>query len=189
MDKLDLVLAIIDASGGKVEGRTVLQKLGYFASLKAGLEEIRYKDYFYGPFSKEVAIGIEDTRAALLVNETVRSSPIESYTYTLTDDGREIVKYVKRECPEECAIINKIVTVCKERRVMSAHPLACAAKAHYILAQAGDESDRTPAGIERMARGFGWNLKEADIKRGVALLESLNLPVGRTVERHIQAHS
>ena len=119
MDRLDLVLAIIDASGGAV-GRTELQKLGYFASLEAGLGGIRYKDHFYGPFSKEVAFGIEDTRAALLVNETVRSSPIESYAYSLTDDGREIVKHVRREFPEECAVVDRIVAVCRERRALSA---------------------------------------------------------------------
>ena len=167
----------------------MLQKLGYFASLKTSLDGIHYKDYFYGPFSKEVAIGIEDTRAALLVNEMVRSSPIESYTYRFMDDGWEIVKHVRRECPKECAVINDIVKVCKERCGLFAHPLACAAKSHYVLARAGDEADRTPAGIERMAGGFGWNLKEDDIKRGVALLEALSLPLERTDEQRIQTHS
>lgn len=187
MDRLDLVLAIIDASGGAV-GRTELQKLGYFASLEAGLGGIRYKDHFYGPFSKEVAFGIEDTRAALLVNETVRSSPIESYAYSLTDDGREIVKRVRSECPEECAVVDRIVAVCRERRVLSAHRLAFAAKSHYLLAQAGGEADRTPAGIERMASGFGWNLKEDDIKRGAALLGALAPPAGRAAGSPVQAH-
>lgn len=175
MHKLYLVLAIIDANGGRIEGRTVVQKLGYFATLKASLEGIRYKDYFYGPFSKDVAIALEDTRAALLVNETVRSSPIESYTYSLTDDGHEIVERVRNEFPKECAVIDKIVAVCKERCGLFAHPLACAAKSHYVLTHAGGKADRTPAGIERMASSFGWNLKEDDIKRGVGLLEALSL--------------
>lgn len=95
MHKMEVVLAILDSNGGAIGNRTVLMKLGYFASLKAGRGGILYKDYFYGPFSKELALGIEDARAALLVDETVRSSPIESYAYSLTDDGREIAKRVR----------------------------------------------------------------------------------------------
>lgn len=52
MHRLDLVLAIVDANGGTAEARTAVQKIGYFASLKAGLEGIRCKDCFYGPFSR-----------------------------------------------------------------------------------------------------------------------------------------
>lgn len=189
MHRLELVLAILDANEGTVRNRTVLQKLGYFATLKAGLDGFDYKDYFYGPFSKDLAMGIEDTRAALLVNEMVRSSPIEWYIYTIIEDGWEIVKHVREKYPDECAVIREVVSVCKEHGGLLAHPLAFAAKAHYMLARAGDEADRTPAGIERMESGFGWNLKEDDIKRGVAVLEALNLPGWRTVERQIQVHS
>ena len=176
MHKMEVVLAILDSNGGAIGNRTVLMKLGYFAALKAGMGGIRYKDYFYGPFSKELAHGIEDARAALLVDETVRSSPIESYAYSLTDDGREIAKRVRREHPEECAAIDEVVAVCREHGGLLAHPLAFAAKAHYRLARAGGGADRTRAGIEGMEGGFGWNLKESDVKHGASLLYALGLP-------------
>ena len=172
MHKLDVVLAILDSNGGSIGNRTVLMKLGYFATLKAGLGGIRYRDYFYDPFSREMALGIEDARAALLVSEAVRSSPIESYSYSLTDDGREIVKRVRTEYPEECAAIDEVVAVCREHGGLLAHPLAFAAKAHYMLARAGSGADRTRAGIEGMEAGFGWNLGECNTRRGAALLDA-----------------
>lgn len=100
MDRHDLVLAILDSNRGTVGNRTSLQKLGYFISTRTALEGVGYKDYFYGPFSKAVAIALEDLSEALLRYEAVRSSPIETYSYTLTDDGREIVKEAREGCRE-----------------------------------------------------------------------------------------
>lgn len=134
-----------------------------------------------------MAVGTEDARAALLVNEAVRSSPIESYTCALADDGREIVGHARRECPEECSAIDRIVAVCRERCGLSAHQLACAAKSHCVLARAGVEAGRTPAGIERLAGGFGRNLREDDIRRGAALLGALSLPPDPAPGRSAQA--
>ena len=189
MDRYDLVLAILESNGGTVEGRTTVQKLGYFTSICTKLDGVSYKDYFYGPFSKDVAIALEDLNAAPLLYETVRSSPIESYTYALTDDGRKIVKDVKEECVEECGVIKRIVSACKDHCNLQAHPLSCAAKSHYILNNHENGSGYTPAEIETMAHDFGWNLSEAEIKHGVNLLETLGLLGGRGVEQHIQTHT
>lgn len=189
MDRYDLVLAILDANGGTVAGRTVVQKLGYFTSVSTELEDVGYKDYFYGPFSKAVALALEDLDAALLLYETVRSSPIESYTYTLTDDGRKIVEEVKKRCAKECSLISQIVTRCRNYCGLQAHPLSCAAKSHYILNRRNGGADYAPAKIEEMAHDFGWNLVESDIKSGVGLLKVLNLSGGRSVGGSIQAHT
>ena len=165
-----------------------MQKLGYFTSVSTELENVSYKDYFYGPFSKGVAIALEDLGEALLLYETVRSSPIESYTYTLTDDGRKILEDVKKNCVKECGIISQIVTACKDHCGLQAHPLSCAAKSHYILNRREDGADYTPDKIEEMAHDFGWNLCRDDIKRGVELLEVLGLSRCHQVEQSIQAH-
>ena len=189
MDRYDLVLTILDANGGTVAGRTVVQKLGYFTSVSTELEDVGYKDYFYGPFSKAVALALEDLEAAMLLHETVRSSPIESYTYTLTDDGRKIVEDVKKRCAKECSLIGQIVTRCKNHCDLQAHPLSCAAKSHHILNRRNGGEGYTPAKVEAMARDFGWNLVESDIKRGVGLLKVLDLSWGPQVEHCIQAHA
>lgn len=52
MHRLELVLAILDANEGTVRNRTVLQKLGYFATLKAGLDGFDYKDTFMARSAK-----------------------------------------------------------------------------------------------------------------------------------------
>lgn len=183
MDRFDLVLAMLDSNGGKVDGRTVVQKLGYFASKCTRLEGVHYRDFFYGPFSKAVALALEDLGAAMLLYEIVRSSPIESYTYVLTDDGRTIVKEVKERCRRECAVIDRIVSVCRDRCNLEAHPLACAAKSHYMMEHGSGGEDRSPAGIEAMVRDFGWNLGGEEIRCGVGLLKALDLPRGGAADR------
>lgn len=183
MDRLDLVLAILDSNGGKVDGRTVVQKLGYFTSKCTRLEDVHYRDFFYGPFSKAVALALEDLDDAMLLYEMVRSSPIESYTYALTDDGRMIVREVKERCRRECKIIDRIVSICRDRCSLQAHPLACAAKSHYMMDHGRGGEDRSPAGIEAMVRGFGWNLNGEDIRCGVGLLKALDLPSSGAVDR------
>ena len=187
MDRHDLVLAILDSNRGTVGNRTSLQKLGYFISTRTALEGVGYKDYFYGPFSKAVAIALEDLSAALLLCEAVRSSPIETYSYALTGDGREIVKEVRERCREECGIIGEIVSVCRNRCNLEPHPLACAAKSHYMMARCGDGADFTRAEIVEAARDFGWNLSDEEIGQGVDLVDALCLPRGRAPGQHAMA--
>ena len=187
MDKHDLVLAILDSNRGTVGNRTSLQKLGYFASTRTALDGVGYKDYFYGPFSKGVAIALEDLSEALLLYESVRSSPIETYSYTLTDDGREIVKEVRERCREECGVIGEIVSVCRDRCNLEPHPLACAAKSHYLMVRCEGGEDFTRAEMAEAARGFGWNLSDEEIGRGVDLVDALCLPRGRACDRHAKA--
>ena len=181
------MLAILDSNRGTVGNRTSLQKLGYFASTRTALDGVGYKDYFYGSFSKGVAIALEDLSEALLLYESVRSSPIETYSYTLTDDGREIVKEVRERCREECGVIGEIVSVCRDRCNLEPHPLACAAKSHYLMVRCEGGEDFTRAEMAEAARGFGWNLSDEEIGLGVDLVDALCLPRGRACDRHAKA--
>ena len=175
MDAQDLVMMIASANGGRIEGRTVVQKLAYFANLRLGISGIRYADHFYGPFSREVALALEGLLGLLFMQETVRATPIESYTYDLTDDGRIIASDLVAQHPGELGTISGIVAACKSHCNLQVNPLACAAKVHYITAGTSAGGPATAQDIKEMAEGFGWNMADSDIDNGTALLESLSL--------------
>ena len=174
MDSHDLVVSIVSSNEGKIKGRTVIQKLAYFANLRLNVDGIAYKDYFYGPFSREVALALENLSSCLFVRETVRSTPIEHYTYELTDDGRDLAGTIKEESPGEHDTVKSIVDACKNHCDLQARPLACAAKVHFILKAKPGRGE--PAEIRELARDFGWNMADHEIERGMALLDELGPP-------------
>ena len=48
----EFVLALINASGGEIRGRTMLQKMAYFASRLGAIDiDFRYHAYYYGRYS------------------------------------------------------------------------------------------------------------------------------------------
>ena len=175
MDRYDLVVSIVHANDGIVRGRTVVQKLAYFANLRLGVDGVSYRDYFYGPFSREVAIALEHLVSSMFVRETVRATPIEQYTYELTEDGRYMAATVVDESPHEHGVVKSVIATCDEHCSLHARPLSCAAKVHFIR---GKNPERTmpPPEIKELARDFGWNMTDQEIDRGMTLLRALDGP-------------
>lgn len=60
---------IIRDAGGEVVGRTRLQKIGYLLQLAGFVSEFRYEYRYYGPYSEELAHGIELATMFDLVEE------------------------------------------------------------------------------------------------------------------------
>lgn len=174
MDRHDLVVSMLRSNGGKIEGRTVIQKISYFANLRLRIDGIAYRDYFTGPFSTGVARALENLATNLFVRETVRATPIEHYTYDLTDDGQDWADMVEGESPGEHGTVRSVVAACEKHGGLEARPLSCAAKAHFML-EAG-QGRGTPAEIRELARDFGWNMTDQEIGRGMALLDELGPP-------------
>ena len=174
LDGHDLVVSILRSNGGKIESRTVIQKLSYFANLRLRIDGIAYRDYFTGPFSTGVALALENLASCLFVRETVRAMPIEHYTYELADDGRDWADMVEEESPGEHGTVMSVVDACKKHGGLEARPLSCAAKAHFILGAGRGRG--TPAEIRELARDFGWNMTDQEIERGMALLGELGPP-------------
>ncbi|TSA42730.1 hypothetical protein D4R54_02140, partial [archaeon] len=56
MNPEDAVLLLVQANGGRVDGRTTIQKLTYFTQLLVPLSrEFKFRPHFYGPYSAELA--------------------------------------------------------------------------------------------------------------------------------------
>lgn len=174
MEIPELIIAILSLAPEGIDGRTVIQKLGYFASVKMRIDA-GYGPDFYGPFSPLVAAHMENLVGLDFVVEkgrrTIRDRTM--YSYYLTDDGQKLAEKIEEEYPEELSIIRNVVNRCGRIVHYNFHVLSWASKVHFILRQTGEKMTHRDA-IE-VGRLFGWKLNEREIKSAVRLLSALSL--------------
>ena len=174
MDIPELIIAILSVESEGIDGRTAVQKLGYFASLKIK-KDSGYGPDFYGPFSPLVAAHTEDLVGMDFVVEKGRRTTRDRimYSYYLTEDGEEFAKKIIEENPAEYTIIKDVVEKCGKIVHYNFHVLSWAAKVHFILRQTGKAM--TPKEAIEVGRLFGWKLNEKEIESAVKLLRALSL--------------
>lgn len=174
MEVFELVIALLSTIPEGIKGRTVVQKLGYFASVKLKIDA-GYAADFYGPFSPKVAEYLQNMAELDFVVEkgerTFRNRTM--YSYSLTGDGLELAKKVKAEYPKEYAAIRSIVRKCSKIVHCNYNALSWAAKVHFVLRRAGKAMTRAQA-IEA-SQSFGWQLGEEEVESAVRLLTALGL--------------
>lgn len=174
MEIPELIMALLSVEPDGIDGRTVIQKLGYFASVKVK-KDAGYGPDFYGPFSPLVAAHLENLVGLDFVVEkgrrTVRDRMM--YSYYLTHDGQELAKKIKEEYPKEYATIRNVVKKCSRIVRNNLYVLSWAAKVHFILRQTGKAMTHEEA-IE-VGRLFGWRMDERQVESAVKLLLALGL--------------
>jgi uncharacterized protein YwgA len=180
----DKVLLITHAAGGTVPGRTIMQKLAYFAGLgRPG--SLGHKPHFYGPYSTQVEDAVANAVIAGELHETVEHMPnwrggpdVLKYTYRLQPRGKQRVDRLIEEHPEEWRAIRGAVQ--SIRRVLPSldqKTLSTAAKTHLIVSKAegGVALDEIPT----LAGQLGWQIDEAEVEKTVELLDELGLVARR----------
>jgi uncharacterized protein len=188
VDRSETILGIIELAGGKLQGRTTLQKLAYFAAVE-GICDFKFRAHYYGPYSDEVAQTTNLLSALHALRENVEitgsqtdlwlrevSGDVRTYTYSLTDEGREIVNNIPKEHPEEWRKLQQLVLTCQRETNLSPGVLATAAKVHFIYTQ-GQETPGPNTSVEKAAAGFGWDLSDEDVTKVRHLLEKIGLDV------------
>lgn len=177
------LLLVLDAFGGNVQGKTLLQKRIYFLRLLLGENpEEEFRAYYYGPYSDTVSDDLGLLRSSGLVDERVRSfggsdpNGFERarYDYRLTDHGRTASEFLKSRYPEESARIGEAVARLRAAGELDYVALSIAAKTHYILSRSSRPLVRDE--IRKEARKLGWEI--ADDKRiddAVSFLQKLEL--------------
>jgi uncharacterized protein YwgA len=179
MKATDFLLCVIDASGGIVNGRTLLQKRAFFLSELTGIDaELRFDAHYYGPYSSTV----EGTTTQLKILGFIQEAStgfgvvsggfeIKRYDYSLTDDGRRLVGRL-RNTQEYKAIESGM-----QRMIEAGDPnyieLSIAAKAYFLLKKKGDEMSTSE--LQREAEKYSWSISPQSIDRAVHFLESLGL--------------
>ena len=178
MNVYDTITLTIYSNDGIINGRTTIQKLIYFNSIKISNVDIQtYTHYFYGPFSSEVAIALEKMVILSYVNEISYSGFYDTYKYQLTEKGKQYAKRLLLEYPQEFKKISDIVIKCKKFCELKPKPLSFAAKAYYILINTdeGRKGKYDLDDVRDVAENFDWSISTEDVKTGVSLLQELNL--------------
>ena len=175
MEQNELLLAILHAEpADEIEGRTTIQKLGYFSSVKTGID-MGYAPHYYGPYSPLVASHLEDLEAGDFIVEkgrrTVRDRTM--YSYSLTKDGEKVAEMIEKKYPDKYQIIKNVVNRCYRIVHNNIYVLSWAAKVHYISLQT--EKPMTYEEAVSTGRLFGWKLSEKGIESAVNLLLKLGL--------------
>lgn len=167
--------AEIESGGGKGMpiGRTAMQKLVYFTSVKTGVDAWFYAHY-YGPYSESVSMGIARLWGKGLVNEEPPTHAKPGYTYTLTGDGGRLGAMVTGENMEDYATIKSIVAACREFCGLRQQQLVLASQIHYLVTRKGIPRG-SAEGLVSMGLKMGWELGENDVNAGQELLCRLGL--------------
>jgi len=182
MKAIEAVLLTLHANGEMEDGggeimpigRTALQKLVYFASLKTDVDATYYAHY-YGPYSEGVAEGVSRLWRFGCVHEDVPTFGHSGYTYSLTRDGKRLGAEVAGGGGQEgYAEIKPIVGACRELCGLRQAQMAYASKIHYMREYNG-RPDADVGEIIGMGRTAGWSMTEDNVRAGLRLLGRLGL--------------
>jgi uncharacterized protein YwgA len=172
MELSELLVAILSVEPDGIDGRTAIQKLGYFTSVKLKLDA-GYGPDLYGPYSSIVAAHLESLAGIDFIVERGRRTMRDRtmYSYYLTDDGKQLAKKVEEQYPHEYSLIKNIVEKCGKIVHYNYSVLSWAAKVHFILRRA--KKAITYKEAIKASRLFSWKLTEEEIESGAKLLSVL----------------
>lgn len=179
-----MILAVTDANGGTIEGRTALQKICYFAAERLGVE-FGFGPHYYGPFSPKVEDATDLLVSQNLLRETIERLPTHwpktgfearKYTYELTDRGKQYISKHRLRSLKSFHALGELLESLREMSDLNPSILSGAAKIHFIVAS--ENRPLSNSEIKKRAKDIGWKLAGGDIDKIADLLVSLNLLEG-----------
>jgi uncharacterized protein YwgA len=176
-----MVLVLLGSYGDGVRGRTLLQKISYFAAVMAGLD-LGFRAHFYGPYSPIVEQAVGELKGLGFVSEQaigfgVVQNPhfgeMTRFDYLLTPDGKAVLEDLRKRIPEECESLAEVVRRIKDAGNPDYRELSLAAKTFFILRRQGKPT--TFGELENEAKSFSWQLPQNSVKTAVEFLVKLGL--------------
>lgn len=184
-----IILLIIDKAGGKISGKTLLQKRAYFLS-KVLNWDLGYHAHYYGPYSPEIESGIGKLKSLGFINEktlgfgmTNQSGfEVRRYDYEITEDGKIIVQKLCEKEPADCEKVqNTLMRLSEAGDTDDYMALSIAAKTYHVL-----EEQKKPMGNEEIrtfAETLGWKISPESINNAVNFLDKVHLvTTGKNVD-------
>jgi uncharacterized protein YwgA len=180
MSTRDILLLAYDAFGGKICGKTKLQKKLYFISIMLRWD-LGYGPHYYGPYSADVANSNQELKSLGYVTESIASAgayndqgfEVTRHDFTLTEDARTILDAKKRRNADAWTQIESAAARLTAAGDLSYLELSVAAKAYFLLNENGSPA-RTDE-LVNMARKFGWSVTEQEVTKAVEFLKRLDL--------------
>lgn len=176
----DVVLLAYKAFGGKMPGRTLLQKRIYFLSVLLK-QDLGYDAHYYGPYSAEVANSNLELKSIGFISEqaTVYGKNEQGfekvrYDYSISNLGQKVADKLALEYPELWSQIQKDAQVVERGGNLNYMELSIAAKAYYVLTQRLS-GEGTLKKIEEILPQFGWSMTEDQFSKAASFLEKANL--------------
>jgi hypothetical protein len=133
-----------------------------------------FDPHYYGPYSSPITAET-DSQVAMGRLAEIPGSGEQSrvfYRYELEQAGEEYLKTITGFDPEGFQQLTDIV-----RRIQATgagyKQLACAAKLHFLLQEAGGKISRATAKNE--AERLGWRIEDEDIDTAIHVLQQLDL--------------
>jgi len=177
VDVFDTVGLTLASNDDRIEGRTTLQKLIYFETVK--IPEIQLKEpyfaYFYGPFNKDVAKSVEQMVVFDILEEHRTRNNHGSYVYKVSDKGIPVVNKLVKKFGKTFDKIEDIVNTCNEYCGLDPNPLSFAAKVHFMMSSQKSKKTITNNELVKTGKSLDWKLSKSDIKKGAELLDQLDL--------------
>ena len=178
VDAFDTIGLTLAANNNEIIGRTTLQKLIYFETVKIPEIELTepYIAYFYGPFNRDVANSLEQMVFYDILDEHRSEKNHGSYVYKVTPKRTKSVDDLKSRFKPTFTKIKDLVGVCDEYCSLDPNSLSFAAKVHYMLDS--QKTIRKPLSedeLVRIGKSFDWKISKSDIRKGYELLEHLKL--------------
>ena len=178
LDVFDVIALTIHANKDEITSKTTVQKLIYFHTVMIkNLDIPDYVHHYYGPFSREVSIALDDMSEFSYINQNIISSYYETYSYNLTKNGIKYAESAKGKYPKEFKTISTTLKTCEEYCRLEPAPLSYAAKVHYVLENSRDQSQDKylPENVKTTAKNFGWDISLDEASEGFKLLKKLGL--------------
>lgn len=177
-----IILLAIDAFGGQVGGKTLLQKRLYFTEILAkkdlGLE---FDAHYYGPYSAVISGELSTLKLQDQVREDASTwgfsnqsgFEIRRYCYELTPDGKTGVDWLRENYSADSKRIGTAARLVVEAGNLDYMELSFAAKSYWILRRAN--KPLAEADIAKEAGRYGWEVKREHVNRGVEFLHQVGL--------------
>lgn len=176
-----IILLIIEDTGRKISGKTLLQKRAYFLSKKLHWD-LGFKAHYYGPYSPEIELGIGHLKSLGFIDEKTLGFGITNqsgfevrrYDYEITEDGETIVERLKENNPEECKQILEVLKSLSDAGDNGDYiTLSIAAKTYHVLEEQGKPMKNDE--IKDVADKFGWNIPPKAIDKAASFLEKVGM--------------
>jgi len=175
----DFILLAYKAFGGKMKGKTLLQKRAYFLSVMVG-EDLGYSAHYYGPYSEDVATGNAELKSLGLVREEVASYGVDDrgfersrFDYDLSDFGCRVADQIAAIYPAIWQRVQDAASTLTKSGDLDYMALSIAAKAYYILQKEGGTS--TLEKIKELLPKFNWSVNEAQLRSAADFLKKAAL--------------
>ena len=182
MTAYDFVQMALLAVGGRIQGKTKLQKLVYFlGSLTDCLDELGYRPHFYGPYSSAVADAVERLRALGFIEQEVsgggmydgRGFEVLRHDFQMNEPGRAIAERKAQQNPQWWERITAATQVLRKGGDLNYVQLSIAAKTHLMLGEKNGSASVKE--LADLASKFGWVVSEEEARAAAQFLRDVGL--------------